>query len=234
MKSMRVAGVALATSVSTLLGCSSADTVVAANVQSSNDTPYNGTTSNGKNGGLVEPGIPDGILDHDSTTPNELRKVDLVRITVSQAGQTPISHEVVPAKASIGAFDVLGPDGMPELDAERKPVKLTHYAIGPFYNRFVLPSGWKGQQSEIFAEALDSAGDVLLTSATLKFDVVEEEVVYAPVDLQIPAPPEPEPEPGAGGAGAGGEPGTGTAEGGAPAGSGGSGGAASDAGAGGA
>jgi hypothetical protein len=221
----RVARILLAASFQILLGCSSDDTIVSARVQSSNDNKDNSATEKGRKGGLLVPGIPDGILHPGSPTPDVIRTAKTVRITVSQDGQSPVSAEVVPPK-NAWTVDKLDENGMPVLDGEGKKVQEERASIGSFFTRLKLRDSWKGD-SEAMAEALDEDGNVLL-SASVEFKAVENEVVYVPIDLKLPEPP-PEPqggeggtpnEPGgAGGAGGTGEPG---GSGGTAAGSGGS------------
>lgn len=207
MKCTCVASIVLAASVSALFGCTSAEKVVAANLQSSNDNQYNPTTDNGKLGGLIQPGIPDRILNPDSATPDELRAATKVRITLSQTGATDIQREVLP-KTKSWSFDVLDADGAPAVDEAGNPVKEEHLGIDMFFERIPLTDSWKGEASAK-AEAIDDAGNVLL-SASVPFTVEENGAVYVPIDLKIPTPLPPSGEGGAGGeGGTGGEGGEG-------------------------
>ncbi len=198
---MRVAGVVLSISVSMLLGCASSDTVVAANVQSSNDNQYNGTTDNGRKGGLLDPGIAENILNPASTS-TTLRIATKVRLTVSQTGQTAIEHETTPA-ANSWTLDQLDAAGMPVKDAMGMTVKETHKGIGAYFERIKLPDGWSDGKATLKAEALDASGQTVLSAVTT-FDVNDNGVVYVPVDLMLPVPeptpPVPMNEAGAGGA----------------------------------
>lgn len=187
MNSLHAAAVVLAISVPNLLGCSSSDTVVAANVQSSNDNQYNPTTANGQKGGLLDPGIGDGILNHASTSPTLIRVATKVRLTVSQSGQTAIEHLTVPAVTSwtINSVDSAGHALM---DDAGVTLTETHKSIGPYYDRFILPDAWKEGAATLKAEALDATGLTVL-SATVMFSVVKDEPVYVPIDLLLPDDP---------------------------------------------
>jgi len=210
MKRMRVAGAALAVSFSTLLGCSSADTVVAANVTSSNDTQYNGTTGpDGRYGGLLIPGIPDRILHPTTSTSDELQTCKTVRITLSQTGQAPVVHTTIPAQYHWQ---------VDKLDAEGKPIPKTdgsgnekedRAGIAQYYDRFVI-NGWHDGDATILAEALDTSDKVLL-SATANVEVMENRAVYGLADLQIPSPPMPSAGSGGAAAASGGATGSGGA-----------------------
>jgi len=190
MKRMRVAGVALAAAISTILGCSSSDTVVAANVQSSNDAEWNGTTNNGRNGGLLSPGIPTNILSPGSSDTTKKPAV-LVRITLDQPGQTRFFRDVTPKKGGY-KLDKLDESGKPIPDPANagQNLKDEYVTIAPFFERFTLPDGWKDGEATMTAEALDASNSVLL-SASAKFTVVENEAAYVGVDLKIPDPPKP-------------------------------------------
>ena len=190
MKRMRVAGVALAAAISTMLGCSSSDTVVAANVQSSNDAEWNGTTNNGRNGGLISPGIPGNILSPGSSDTTKKPAV-LVRITLDQPGQTRFFRDVKPKEGGY-QLDRLDESGNPIPDPAmpNNNLKDKFVTIAPFFERFVLPDSWKDGDATMTAEALDASNNVLL-SATGKFTVVENEAAYVGVDLKIPDPPKP-------------------------------------------
>jgi hypothetical protein len=209
MNCMRVAGVVIAISVSMWLGCSSSDdTVVAANVQSSNDNQYNPTTDNGRKGGLLDPGIQELILNRASTNPTAIRVATKVRFTVSQNGQTPVEHLTVPA---VNSWTVakLDADGNPVKDAMGNTVMETHKGVGAYYDRFILSEGWNDGQATLKADALDAAGLTVL-SATTTFNVVKNEPVYVPIDLRLPD----DPALSDGGAGEAGEAGAGEAGGG--------------------
>lgn len=187
-----------------LLGCSKDDAVVAVNVQSSNDTQYNATTENGRFGGLLNPGIPDRILNPDSTMPDVLRKAETVRITLRQSGRE-ISVDVEDPPTSGWKVDKLDENGEPVLDAMGKKVQEDRAAIGAFFRRIKLTEAWKGT-AQATADALDASGSVVL-SASVPFEVEEEGAVYVPIDLELPEPPPQGGEggvPGSGGGGGGG------------------------------
>jgi hypothetical protein len=189
MKRMRVAGVAFAAAIS-MLGCSSSDTVVAANVQSSNDAEWNGTTNNGRNGGLISPGIPANILSPGSTDTTKKQAV-LVRITLDQPGQTRFFRDVKPKEGGyeLNRLDENG-NPIPDPAMPMNNLKDKFVTIAAFYERFILPDGWKDGEATMTAEALDASNNVLL-SASSKFTVVENEAAYVGVDLKIPDPPKP-------------------------------------------
>jgi hypothetical protein len=199
MKRMRVAGAALAVSFSTLLGCSSDDTVVAANVTSSNDTQYSGITGpDGRDGGFLIPGIPDRIL-HPGSTSDELQTCKTVRITLSQMDQAPVTHTTIPAQNhwQVDKLDAQG-NPIPKTDGMGNE-KEDRAGIAQYYERFTV-NGWHDGKATILAEALDAADKVLLT-ATADVDVMENRAVYGLADLQIQPPAMP---PGSGGSGSGG------------------------------
>jgi hypothetical protein len=187
MNCIGVTGVAVAIAVSFFLGCSSSDTVVAANVQSSNDNQYNPTTANGRRGGLLDPGIEDGILNRASATPTVIRVATQVRLTISQDGQAPIEHLTVPA-VTAWTSNKVDSAGNPVMDDAGVTLTETHKSIGPYYDRFILPDSWKGGEATLKAEAVDATG-VAVLSATVSFSVVEQEPVYVPVDLRLPDDP---------------------------------------------
>lgn len=212
MKRMRVAGAAVVVSLSTLLGCSSADTVVAANVSSSNDNQYNGTTGpNGRYGGLLVPGIPDKILHPTTSTSDELRTCKTVRITMSQTGQTPVVHSTIPAKNSwsVDKWDASG-NPIPKADGSGNEQE-ERAGIAQYYERFTL-NGWHDGKATILAEALDASNEVLL-SGTADVELMENRAVYGVADLQIPSPPMPPAGSGGSAAASGGETGSGGATG---------------------
>jgi hypothetical protein len=178
-------------------------------VSSSNDTQYNGTTDNGRYGGLLIPGIPDKILHPTTSTSDALRMCKIVRITMSQDGQTPVVHNTTPAQ-NHWSVDKLDADGKPIAKADGSGNEQEdHAGIAQYYERFTL-NGWHDGKATIKAEALDAANQEVLLSATADVELMENRAVYGVADLQIPSPPMP-PAGSGGSSSSGGETGSGGA-----------------------
>ena len=192
---MGFAAVALISAATQMLACSSGDTIVVANLLSSNDTQYNGDTKQGSYGGLLDPGIPQNILHPDVPgSPTSLKKAVKVRITITQGSAT-VSRDVVPVPVTFQA-DVLDANGMPvpdpTSDAATPPTqRLTHSAIGPSFERFTLSSSFKDGTTQVKAEALDEGGQAFFNAGDATIDLVEGEATAAFLDFKIPSPPAP-------------------------------------------
>jgi hypothetical protein len=195
MRTMGFAAVALISAATQLFACSSGDTVVVANLRSSNDTQYNGDTRTGSYGGLLDPGIPQNILHPEvAGSPTTLRKAVKVRITVTQ-GTATVTRDVVPTPVTFQA-DVLDANGMPvpdlTSDAATPPnKKATHSAIAPSFERFILPSGFKGGETTVTADALDDQGQAFFSAVKSTIDLTEGEATAAFLDFKIPSPAAP-------------------------------------------
>jgi hypothetical protein len=198
MRFRRVAEIACAATFSVLCACSSNDTVVSVNLLSSNDTQYNGTTSNGSKGGLLDPGIPDNILNPKSTS-TQLRKAVQLRITIKQGSTLSVTSDVAPVGVTF-TTPVVDADGNPVLDAMGKPTQATHTAIAPFYKRFTLPDAWKDGSVTVTGEALDGSGTSFFDAVPTTVNLKQNEAVAAFVDFALPNPPTAVSEAGAGGA----------------------------------
>jgi hypothetical protein len=194
---MGFAPVAFIAVVSQLLACSSGDTVVAANLLSSNDTQYNGDTRTGSLGGLLDPGIPENILHPDVPgAPRTLHKATKVRITISQSAALSVTRDVVPVAVTFDA-DVPDAAGMPVLDDMQKVKRATHSAIGASYERFTLSSSWNDGPTQVAAAALDDAGQAFFNAVPVTINLKKDQATAAFLDFKIPSPPPPTPDAGA-------------------------------------